>query len=189
MTLLGAALIGYAIGSAPIGYLIVRTARGLDLRHEGSGNVGATNVYRTSGAFMATTVLLIDMAKGVMSVIAAGPGETAAVAGAAAVVGHIYPVWLRFRGGKGVATATGAFAVMTPMSTAAAAVVFLAVVAATRYVSLASLLAAGVLGVGAWWLGPREVAVAASVVSALIVWAHRENLARLRAGTERVFGT
>jgi acyl phosphate:glycerol-3-phosphate acyltransferase len=189
VTLLGAALTGYAIGSAPISYLIVRAARGLDLRREGSGNVGATNVYRTSGAFMATTVLFIDIAKGVISVLAAGPGETAAIAGAAAVAGHIYPVWLGFRGGKGVATAAGAFAVMAPALAAVAAVVFAGVVAATRYVSLASVVAAGVLGVGAWWLGPRAVALAASVVSLLIVWAHRGNLARLRAGTERVFGT
>jgi glycerol-3-phosphate acyltransferase PlsY len=189
VTLLGAALIGYAIGSAPISYLIVRAASGLDLRREGSGNVGATNVYRTSGAFMATTVLLIDMAKGVSSVIAAGSGEAAAIAGAAAVVGHVYPVWLGFRGGKGVATATGVFAVMAPVSTAIAAVVFAVVAAASRYVSLASVAAAGALGAGSWWLAPRPVALAASVVSVLIVWAHRGNLARLRAGTERVFGT
>ena len=189
MTLLGAALIGYAIGSAPISYVIVRAARGIDLRRQGSGNVGATNVYRTSGGLMATTVLLIDMAKGVVSVLAAGAGETAAIAAAAAVAGHIYPVWLGFRGGKGVATATGAFAVLAPMLTAAAVGVFVAVVAASRYVSLGSVLAAAALCAGAWWFGPRPVAIAASVVSALIVWAHRDNLARLRAGTERVFGT
>jgi acyl phosphate:glycerol-3-phosphate acyltransferase len=189
VTVLGAALIGYAIGSAPISYLLVRAARGIDLRRQGSGNVGATNVYRTSGAPMAMAVLLVDIAKGVMSVLIAGPGEAAAVAGTAAVVGHIYPVWLGFRGGKGVATATGAFAVMAPMLTAGAAFVFVVVVGLTRYVSLGSVLAACVLCAGAWWVGPRFVAVGASVVSALILLAHRGNLSRLWAGTERAFGT
>jgi glycerol-3-phosphate acyltransferase PlsY len=186
---LAAALIGYAIGSAPISYLIVRAARGIDLRREGSGNVGATNVYRTSGAPIAMTVLLVDIAKGVISVLVAGTAEAAAVAGTAAVVGHIYPVWLGFRGGKGVATAAGAFAVLAPMLTAGAAAVFMVTVALTRYVSLGSLLAACVLCAGAWWLGPRTMAVAASVVGALILFAHRGNLSRLWAGTERAFGT
>ncbi len=189
MTVLGAALIGYAIGSAPISYLIVRAARGIDLRREGSGNVGATNVYRTSGAPIAVAVLLVDIAKGAVSVLIAGPGETSVIAGTAAVVGHIYPVWLAFRGGKGVATATGVFAVVAPMLTVAAAAVFLVVVGLTRYVSLGSVLAACVLCAGAWWLGPRSVAVGASVVSALILLAHRGNLSRLWAGTERAFGT
>jgi glycerol-3-phosphate acyltransferase PlsY len=189
VTLVGAALIGYAIGSAPISYLIVRAARGIDLRREGSGNVGATNVYRTSGASLAMATLLVDAAKGVVSVLIAGPSETAAVAGTAAVFGHIFPIWLSFRGGKGVATAAGAFAVMAPVLAAAAALVFLAVVGLTRYVSLGSVLAAGVLCAGAWWLGPRFVAIASSVVGALILVAHRENLSRLWAGTERAFGT
>jgi glycerol-3-phosphate acyltransferase PlsY len=189
VTLIGAALIGYAIGSAPISYLIVRAARGIDLRREGSGNVGATNVYRTSGAFLGMAALLVDIAKGVLSVLIAEPGETAAVAGTAAVLGHICPVWLGFRGGKGVATAAGVFAVMAPMLTVAAAVVFLAVVGLTRYVSLGSVVAAGALCAAAWWLGPRYVAIAASAVSALILVAHRGNLSRLRAGTERAVGT
>jgi acyl phosphate:glycerol-3-phosphate acyltransferase len=189
VTWVGAALIGYAIGSAPISYLIVRAARGIDLRREGSGSVGATNVYRTSGASLAMATLLIDAAKGVLSVLIAGPGEMAAVAGTAAVLGHICPVWLGFRGGKGVATAAGAFAVMAPMLTAGAAVVFLAVVGLTRYVSLGSVLAACVLCAGAWLFGPRFLAFAASVVSALILVAHRGNLSRLWAGTERAFGT
>ncbi|MGH9383940.1 MAG: glycerol-3-phosphate 1-O-acyltransferase PlsY [Vicinamibacterales bacterium] len=189
MTLLGATLIGYLIGSAPLSYLVVWVARGIDLRREGSGNVGATNVYRTSGAFLGLSTLLMDIAKGVVSVMWAGPGEAAVVAGTAAVAGHVYPVWLGFRGGKGVATATGAFAVMAPIVTAGAVVVFVAVVAATRYVSLGSVLAACALCAGAWWLGPRAVAVGASAVTALILLAHRGNLARLWAGTERSLRT
>jgi glycerol-3-phosphate acyltransferase PlsY len=188
VSLLVAALIGYAIGSAPISYLIVRATRGVDLRREGSGNVGATNVYRTSGAALAIAVLVVDIAKGVVSVMLGGSGEPAVVAGTAAVVGHVYPVWLGFRGGKGVATATGAFAVMAPTLTAAAALVFVVVVGATRYVSLGSVLAACALCAGAWWLGPRAMAVGASSVAALILLAHRGNLARLWAGTERTLG-
>jgi acyl phosphate:glycerol-3-phosphate acyltransferase len=188
VTVLGAALVGYAIGSAPISYLIVRFARGIDLRREGSGNVGATNVYRTSGAPIAMAVLVVDIAKGVMSVLIAGPGEMAVVAATAAVIGHIFPVWLGFRGGKGVATATGAFAMLAPMLIACAAAVFLVIVAATRYVSLGSVVAACVLCAGAWWLGPRVLAVGASAVSVLILVSHRDNLSRLLAGTERPFG-
>lgn len=188
MTVLQAALIGYAIGSAPISYGIVRATRGVDLRREGSGNVGATNVYRTSGAPIAVAVLLVDLAKGVVSVLVASSGEPAIVAGIAAVVGHIYPVWLGFRGGKGVATAAGAFAVLTPGATAIAALVFVALVAVTRYVSLGSLVAAAVWCGAAWWLGPRAVAMGVSVVAGLIVLAHRENVVRLWTGTERRFG-
>jgi glycerol-3-phosphate acyltransferase PlsY len=185
---LGAALAGYAIGSAPISFLIVRTVRGIDLRREGSGNVGATNAYRTSGALIAMTVLLIDIAKGVASVWLAAPGEAAVVAGTAAVAGHIYPVWLGFRGGKGVATATGAFAMIAPVVTAIAAAFFLVIVVATRFVSLGSVVAACVLCAGAWLLGPRAVAVGASAVAALILLSHRGNLSRLLAGTERPTG-
>ena len=189
MKLLTAALIGYAIGSAPAGFAIVRLARGVDLRREGSGNVGATNVLRTSGVVLAVTVLLIDIAKGLISVMLTGPGETAVLGGTAAVVGHIYPVWLRFRGGKGVATATGAFAVIAPAATLYAALVFVVTVALTRYVSVGSIVAAGVLCVSAWWLGPMATAIGASVVTALILFAHRGNLTRLSSGTERRLGT
>jgi glycerol-3-phosphate acyltransferase PlsY len=121
-------------------------------------------------------------------VLIAGPGESAAIAATAAVVGHIFPVWLGFRGGKGVATATGAFAVMAPTLTASAAVVFLVVVALTRYVSLGSMLAACALCAGAWWFGPQFVAFGASAVVAVILVAHRGNLSRLRAGTEHPLG-
>jgi glycerol-3-phosphate acyltransferase PlsY len=188
VTVLGAAIIGYAIGSAPISYLIVRATRGIDLRREGSGNVGATNVYRTSGATIAIAVLFIDIAKGVASVLAAGLGEAGVIAGTAAVLGHIYPVWLRFRGGKGVATGAGAFAMMAPLPTVGAAAVFVAVVGLTRYVSLASIVAVCVLCAGAWALAPRAVALGATAVGALILLSHRDNFSRLLAGTEHTFG-
>jgi len=118
----------------------------------------------------------------------AAPGEAAVIAGTAAVAGHIYPVWLGFRGGKGVATATGVFAVIAPVATVIAAGCFLVIVIATRVVSLGSVVAACVLCAGAWWLGPRAVAVGASAVGALILLAHRDNLSRLFAGTERPIG-
>ena len=108
---LPAILIGYAVGSLPIGYLVAQGRGGVDLRRVGSGNVGATNVYRTSGLALAIAVMLADIGKGAAAVLLAG-GANPAAAGVAAVVGHIYPVWLRFRGGKGVATASGVFAVL-----------------------------------------------------------------------------
>ena len=112
-----AILIGYAVGSLPIGYLVAQARGGIDLRRVGSGNVGATNVYRTAGLSTAIAVMLADVAKGAAAVLLAGGGAHAVAAGVAAVIGHIYPVWLRFRGGKGVATASGVFGVLTPIPT------------------------------------------------------------------------
>src|SRR5215204_6129907 len=119
-----AILIGYAVGSLPIGYLVAQRAGGIDLRRTGSGNVGAANVYRTAGLPSAIAVKIADMAKGAVAVSLAGGGSSAVAAGVAAVIGHIYPVWLQFRGGKGVATASGVFAVLSPLPTAVAAVAF-----------------------------------------------------------------
>ena len=126
-------------------WLVGRLATGIDVRRAGSGNVGAANVLRTSGVAMAVCVLLLDMAKGAASVLWVArltPGESGpALAGLAAVVGHVYPVWLRFRGGKGVATAAGVFSVLTPLAIGPAAVVFVLTVWSTRYISLGSILA------------------------------------------------
>ena len=116
-TMIPAILIGYAVGSLPIGYLVAQRAGGIDLRRVGSGNVGATNVYRTAGLSRALLVMLADMAKGAAAVLVAGGGASAVAAGVGAVIGHIYPVWLQFRGGKGVATASGVFGVLTPIPT------------------------------------------------------------------------
>src|SRR5215211_7355285 len=137
-------LLGYLTGSVPFAYLLARRA-GVDVRRVGSGNVGAANVLRTTGAWCGVVVMALDVAKGVVSVAMAylfsGSAVAAALTGAAAVVGHIYPVWLRFHGGKGVAVAAGVFAVLTPIATGVAFSLFLAIVWATRYVSLGSIAA------------------------------------------------
>jgi len=192
MDLLPAILIGYAVGSLPIGYLVAQTARGVDLRRVGSGNVGAANVYRTGGLRMGIAVMLADAAKGAGAVLLAGAesGPAAVAAGVAAVVGHIYPVWLGFKGGKGVATASGAFGVLAPWPTAIAAAAFGLTVARTRFVSLGSIVATVLLPVLEWSMpGMRSVDVGTTIVAALILFRHRGNVARLWSRTERALGT
>ncbi len=180
-----AILIGYAVGSLPIGYLVAqRRAGGIDLRRVGSGNVGTTNVYRTAGLAAAIAVMIVDIGKGAAAVLLAGGGSNAVAAGVAAVVGHIYPVWLRFSGGKGVATATGVFAVLAPIPTLVAAAAFAAIVARTRLVSLGSIVAAIVLPIIAWATAAPAVAIGATLAAVLIVFRHRGNIARLRSRTE-----
>jgi glycerol-3-phosphate acyltransferase PlsY len=186
-------LVGYTVGSLPIGYLIASKLRGIDLRRVGSGNVGATNVYRSAGLSTALLVIVVDLAKGAGSVLLAArilAGPSAPVtAGVAAVLGHAYPVWLRFRGGKGVATACGAFSVLAPLATAIAAGMFVVTVWATRYVSLGSLVATITLPTLAWLTRASMPVVTGGVVAALLILErHRGNLARLRAGTEHRLG-
>jgi glycerol-3-phosphate acyltransferase PlsY len=193
-TPLVAVSIGYVVGSIPFALLVSRMARGVDIRRAGSGNVGAANVLRTSGVFVAVCVLMLDLTKGAASVMWASrlmAGETApALAGVAAVVGHVYPVWLRFRGGKGVATAAGVFSVLTPLAIGPAVLVFVVTVWLTRYISLGSLLATLALGPLAWSTGASPTAVmAATATAALIVFRHRTNIGRLRDGSERRIGT
>ena len=156
----------------------------------GCGNVGAANVMRTTGTGRAIAVMALDVAKGAAAVAIAQltTSGTALVAltGAAAVVGHIYPVWLRFHGGKGVAVAAGVFGVLSPLATAVAATLFLLTVWATRYVSLGSIAATVALPPAAWVIGaPVAVVAAAAGSAALILFRHRGNLRRLRSGTER----
>jgi acyl phosphate:glycerol-3-phosphate acyltransferase len=185
--------VGYFAGSIPFAFLIAR-GRGIDVRRAGSGNVGATNVLRTSGVVTAVCVMLLDMAKGagaVHCVARLAPDAVAApaVAGVAAVVGHIYPVWLKFRGGKGVATAAGVFSVLTPQALAPAAALFVLTVWITRFVSLGSLVATVALGPIAAGFGASAPAVFAAGASALlIVFRHRSNIMRLMSGTERRVG-
>ena len=180
----------YLAGAIPFAYLVARRLGGIDVRRAGSGNVGATNVLRAAGAPLAGLVLGLDAGKGAAAVLAAsgfgvGEGGQAAV-GAAVVVGHVWPVWLRFRGGKGVAAAGGVFAVLAPVATALAGAVFVLVVATSRYVSLGSMIAAAVLPLLALAVGAPPATVGAAVgVGVLIVGRHRENLTRLRSGTER----
>ena len=183
-------MIGYAIGSLPIGYLVAQSASGVDLRRVGSGNVGATNVYRTGGLRMGIAVMAADMTKGAAAVLVIGGGPAAVAAGVAAVVGHIYPVWLGFRGGKGVATASGVFGVLAPWPTLIAAAAFGLIVARTRFVSLGSLVATVLLPVIEWSTpGLRSVDIGATLVAALILFRHRGNVARLWSRTERALGT
>ena len=185
-------LLGYLAGSVPFAFLLARRA-GIDVRFAGSGNVGAANVLRTAGTRRAITVMALDVAKGALAVAVAhlsnAGAVTTAIAGAAAVVGHVYPVWLRFHGGKGVAVAAGAFAVLTPVATAVACGLFLIIVRATRYISLGSLAATLALPPAAWLTGAsRAVVIAAAGTAALIVFRHRTNIQRLRTGTERRMG-
>ena len=181
-----AILLGYAIGSVPIGFLVAQRTRGVDLRRAGSGNVGAANVYRTTSLGIAMAVMAADIAKGATAVLLAGDGVAAVAAGGAAVVGHVYPVWLGFHGGKGVATACGVFGVLSPWPAAIALAAFGMTVARTRFVSLGSVVAAMVLPVAEWLTpGPRAVDIAATFVALLILFRHRGNIARLRSGTER----
>ena len=185
-------LFGYAIGSVPFAYLLARRA-GIDVRVAGSGNVGATNVLRTTGTPLGVMVMSLDIAKGAAAVLfahlAAGTIASMAAAGAAAIVGHIYPVWLRFHGGKGVAVAAGVFAVLAPVAAAVAAAVFLVTVWATRLVSLGSIVATVTLPSAAWLAGsPRAVVIAAAGACALILFRHRGNLRRILRGTERRVG-
>ena len=188
-----AGVLGYLIGSLPLGYLVARRWAGVDLRRVGSGNVGATNVWRVSGPVLGVVVMAVDVAKGVVAVVVAGrvaSFEAASVtAGVAAVAGHMFPVWLGGRGGKGVATACGVFALLAPLATVCAALVFVLTTATTRLVSAGSVVATVMLPVAAAVLGASGAVVAGSLVAAtLIVWRHRSNLRSLWRGTERRFG-
>ena len=186
--------VAYLAGSIPTAW-IVGKARGLDLGTVGSGNYGATNVFRTLGAGPAAIVVLVDVSKGLLPVLllprwleVAGWSTIAlqVVLAAAAVLGHVYSVFLGFRGGKGIGTAAGAYAAMAPWATLAAAVAWGAVVAVSRIVSLASLSAAIVLLVAVVALGREPVLVGVTVALVVFVfWTHRENLGRLRRGEEK----
>lgn len=185
-------LFGYGVGSLPIGFFIASRAKGIDLRRVGSGNVGAANAYRSIGLVVAVIVVLVDVAKGASSVFFAarfGAGADPVAAGIAAIVGHVYPVWLRFHGGKGVATACGVFWMLAPLATAISATVFIVVVSATRYVSLGSVVATLLLPLMAWITAmPMPVCAGAALAAGVIVQRHRANLARLHQGIERRLG-
>jgi glycerol-3-phosphate acyltransferase PlsY len=183
----------YLIGAIPVGFLVARAAGGFDIQGRGSGNIGATNVLRTLGPVPAVLTLLGDVGKGYVAVRAAeviGPEPVWGAAGAVlAVVGNCWPVFLRFKGGKGVATALGAFLALTPRAILLAMAVWIVLTVAFRYVSLASILACVGLAIGAWLFGYTPMyAVAAACVAALIVWRHHENVKRLLSGTERRLG-
>ncbi len=193
MTSLSAILAAYLIGSIPFALLLARRWGAPDLGRIGSGNLGAANVFRVSGPTAGTLVALLDISKGAASVILAqrmtGSGETAAAAGVAAVVGHVYPVWLRFRGGKGVATSCGVFGVLAPIATLTAVATFAFGVWFTRHISLGSVLGAVVLPPVAMASGHSTPIVAAAAAAAtLVVFRHRSNIVRVWGGTERRIG-
>jgi acyl phosphate:glycerol-3-phosphate acyltransferase len=193
-------IIAYLIGSIPFGYLIVRKKLGDDIRHTGSGGTGATNVSRRAGKAAGIFTLVLDALKGSIALLLArailGPSVNVdwliAAAAIATIVGHIFPVWLGFRGGKGVATGVGVFLVLAPMALLCAGVLFVAVVVLTRYVSLGSIVAAATIPLFVWlqsvFVEPvadlRPLLGAAIAGALLILFAHRKNILRLRQGTE-----
>jgi glycerol-3-phosphate acyltransferase PlsY len=187
-------VVAYLLGSVSFAVLLVRAATGTDIRTSGSGNAGATNVLRAHGKKLALVVALLDVGKGaaavaLMRLVTADP-FWAAAAGLAAVLGHVFPVFYRFRGGKGVATAIGAFLLLAPLALLCSLAVFVAVVAATRYVSLGSVIAMVLLPplAGLLFHAPRPVVTAAGVVALVVVLKHLGNLKRLARGEERKLG-
>jgi acyl phosphate:glycerol-3-phosphate acyltransferase len=185
----------YLLGSIPFGYLLVRIFRGQDVRQSGSGNIGATNVARSSPGLGLLT-LLLDALKGLAAVALAraiypGTSLLAGVAALSAILGHVFPVWLKFRGGKGVATGFGSFLILAPKTILVAIAIFLAVVAAFRYVSLGSMIAVASLPLVAWALDDRQatpgVLVCMAAASIFIVAKHYDNIRRLLARTENRF--
>jgi glycerol-3-phosphate acyltransferase PlsY len=186
-------VVGYLLGSIPFAYLLARRHRGIDLRLAGSGNVGAANLLRNTTKKIGVSAMALDMGKGIATVLVARqiePGAAApAVAGIAAVLGHIYPVWLGFRGGKGVATTCGVFVILAPVATAIASVLFVLTVWWTRYVSLGSVVASAMLAPLAYFTGsPAIIVVGAVIVAAVVIERHRSNLGRMAAGIERRIG-
>ena len=184
---------GYLAGSIPFGLLLGRLFAGVDVRQAGSGNIGATNVARTAGRRLGVLTLVLDAAKGALAVgvtawMLGEPNDAGwpAAAGLAAFLGHVFPVWLRLRGGKGVATAFGAFLVLTPWLTLLAAAVFAVAFAASRVVSVSSMSAAGVLALAAALEHGRYAPVTrvSLVVLAVIVIRHRSNIRRMLRGEE-----
>jgi glycerol-3-phosphate acyltransferase PlsY len=183
--------LGYALGSVPFGLLLTRLSGAGDLRAIGSGNIGATNVLRTGRKGLAAATLLLDLLKGLAAVLIAARfwPEWAALAGLGAFLGHCFPVWLGFKGGKGVATTAGiAFGLAWPVGLAYA-VTWIALLATVRISSVAGMTAAVVAPVVALVLGESEAALVLAVIAASVVYQHRENIARLRAGTEPRIGS
>ena len=191
-SILGLALaIGYALGSIPFGLLLTRLAGLGDIRSIGSGNIGATNVLRTGHKWLAAATLVLDALKGTAGVLIAGAigGETAAMAGGlGAFLGHIFPVWLGFRGGKGVATYIGVLLGLYWPAAVGFCAVWLAVAVLTRYSSLSALMASIAAPLLLWMLGHGELAVLVVGLSALLAIKHHANIQRLIAGTESKIG-
>jgi glycerol-3-phosphate acyltransferase PlsY len=187
-------VVAYVLGSIPFGYLLVRWTTGADVRASGSGNIGATNVLRTTGRGAGIATLLLDLLKGAAAVWISGwltDGSPLWTSLAALVVmaGHAFPVLLGGKGGKAVASFTGAFAVLAPVPMLATAIVFFVVVAKTRFISAGSIIGAAMFPFGVWLImhPPAPVLIASFIAGVFIIWRHQGNVERLRAGTENVF--
>jgi glycerol-3-phosphate acyltransferase PlsY len=189
-------VVSYFLGSIPFGYLIVSVKTGSDIRQTGSGGTGATNVSRRAGKAAGILTLVLDALKGsaavfIAKILVADPHHSmwwVGLAGLAAMLGHIFPVWLRFRGGKGVATGVGVFLVLAPLAVLVSGVIFVIIVWTTRYVSLGSM--TGALGVPAFaWIFsyPAPTVITTLLSATLIIYAHRQNIQRLISHTENRF--
>ena len=182
--------VGYLLGSIPFGLLLTRTV-GINIREVGSGNIGTTNVLRTGNKGLAAATLLLDAGKGAAAVLLAqrfGGVEAGMLAGVAAFLGHCFPVWLGFKGGKGVATLLGVTLAAVPLAGVIALVAWVGGALATRYSSVGGLASAIAAPVAAVALGKPHSAIALAVMTAILIWKHRDNIARLRAGTESRIG-
>ena len=189
------ALIAYLFGSIPFGYLIVHWQRGIDVRTTGSGSIGATNVMRNLGAIGFAATFLLDFGKGIAAVLlasrltAANPFWIAAAA-VGAILGHCFPIWLKFRGGKGVATAVGVFLALAPLEVGISLAIFAVVVAITRIISLGSIVSVGAFPLLLYFLHhpPFPNVIGAAASAAIIIIQHRSNIRRLLAGSENRLG-
>lgn len=194
MTRLLVLAIAYLLGAIPFGYLLVKWKTGGDVRSKGSGNIGATNVMRTTGRAAGVITLLLDIAKGYLAVWIAGRvtgGDSLVMSAAALTVmaGHAYPVFLRFQGGKAVASFVGAFLCLTPWALAVEVIIFVVIVAWTRHISMGSIAGAVTFPLAVWLVekAPLPALAASIIAAAFIVYRHKGNIERLRAGTENVF--
>ena len=186
-----ALVLGYLLGSIPFGLILTRLAGGGDIRAIGSGNIGATNVLRTGRKGLAAATLIGDMLKGTMAVIVAGymaGPQAAMVAALGAFLGHLFPVWLRFKGGKGVATYIGVLLGLFWPGAVAFCAIWLATAVASRYSSLSALVASAVTPITLWWFGHLPLALLFLLLTALLWWKHRPNIERLLNGTEGKIG-
>jgi glycerol-3-phosphate acyltransferase PlsY len=188
-------LAAYLLGAIPFGYVLVKWKTGADVRSAGSGNIGATNVLRTTGRAAGMATLLLDIAKGYLAVWMAGRLTAhdwlwMSAAALAVMAGHAYPVFLKFKGGKAVASFVGSFLCLTPVALAAVLVVFVVVVAWTRYISMGSIIMAATLPLAVWLIvhPPLPPIMAAIIAGAFIIYKHSSNIQRLHSGREHVFG-
>ncbi|MBB5046521.1 glycerol-3-phosphate acyltransferase PlsY [Rhodopseudomonas rhenobacensis] len=188
---IAALLIGYLLGSIPFGLILTRLAGTQDLRSIGSGNIGATNVLRTGRKGLAAATLLGDALKGTVAVLIAGAfggPEAAMLAALGAFLGHLFPVWLKFKGGKGVAVYIGVLLGLFWPGAIVFCVLWLATAFTARYSSLSALVAAFITPIFLWWFGHLQMASLFAILTLLLFWMHRDNIKRLMAGTEGKIG-